>query len=340
MITGDQDETAKSIALQVGLEEPERLKSVRGADWIEPALLTPEQKKEVLDSVVFSRVSPKQKMDLIDLHQQSGSIVAMTGDGVNDAPALKKADIGVAMGLRGTQVAKDAADMVLKDDAFSTIVAAVEQGRVIFQNIRAFIVFLLSCNITEILVLSLASFMAIPLPILPLQILFLNLVTDIFPALALGVGEGDASVMGQKPRDPKSSIVSGKQWRAVFVFSVLMSLAVLGALVISLGPLGLDNAEAVTVSFLTLAFAQVWHVFNMRGRGSKLFRNGITRNRFVWLALLLCVILLIGAVYLPGISTVLRVTPPNATGWLLVIGMSLMPAVVGQIIIKAGLSAV
>jgi Ca2+-transporting ATPase len=340
MITGDQAETAKSIALQVGLEEPERLKSIRGADWIEPDKLSPIQKEEVLDTVVFSRVSPRQKMDLIDLHQQSGSVVAMTGDGVNDAPALKKADIGVAMGQRGTQVAKEASDMVLKDDAFSTIVAAVEQGRVIFQNIRAFIVFLLSCNITEILVLSLASFMTIPLPILPLQILFLNLVTDIFPALALGVGEGDTSVMRLKPRDPKSSIVSIRQWRGVFVFSALMSLAVLGALVISLGPLGLDDGQAVTVSFLTLAFAQVWHVFNMRGRGSKIFRNGVTRNRFVWFALLLCVALLLGAVYLPGISTVLRISPPDGTGWLLVIGFSLAPAVIGQLLIKAGLAAV
>lgn len=338
MITGDQEETAKSIALQVGLEEPDKLKSIRGSDWIEPDALTDEQKSEVLETVVFSRVSPKQKMDLIDLHQKSGSIVAMTGDGVNDAPALKEADIGIAMGQRGTQVAKEAADMVLKDDAFSTIVAAVEQGRVIFQNIRAFIVFLLSCNITEILVLSLASFMTIPLPILPLQILFLNLVTDIFPALALGVGEGDSSVMKRGPRDPSLSIVSMRQWRAVTAFSILMALAVLGSLAIALGPLGLGDREAVTISFLTLAFAQLWHVFNMRGRGSGVFRNGVTGNKYIWYALALCVALLVGAVYLPGISTVLRVTSPGLTGWLVVLGFSLAPAVIGQVLIKVGLA--
>ncbi len=340
MITGDQAETAKSIAVQVGLAEPGKLKSIRGSDWVEPEDLTDEQKKEVLDTVVFSRVSPKQKMDLIDLHQQSGAVVAMTGDGVNDAPALKKADIGIAMGERGTQVAKEAADMVLKDDAFSTIVAAIEQGRVIFQNIQAFIVFLLSCNIAEILVLSIASFMTIPLPILPLQILFLNLVTDIFPALALGVGEGDNSVMRRGPRNPALSIVSGGQWRAISVFSVLISLAVLGSLVIALGPLSLGTREAVTVSFLTLAFAQLWHVFNMRGRGSRVFRNNVTGNRFVWFALVLSAALLAGAVYLPGLSTVLRVSPPGGMGWVVVMGMSLAPAVFGQVLIKLGLAPV
>ncbi|MBN1685456.1 MAG: HAD-IC family P-type ATPase [Spirochaetales bacterium] len=339
MVTGDQAETARSIAAQVGLEEPGRLKSVRGADWVDPKSLDEKQKKEVLDSVVFSRFSPRQKMDLIDLHQQSGSIVAMTGDGVNDAPALKKADIGIAMGHRGTQVAKEAADMVLKDDAFSTIVAAVEQGRVIFENIRAFIVFLLSCNIAEILIIFLASFISMPLPILPLQILFLNLVTDIFPALALGVGEGDDSVMRRKPRDPHQSIVSFKQWQSVFIFSALISLTVLGSLIIAQRVLGLETRAAVTVSFLTLAFAQLWHVFNMRVHGSRLLKNSVTTNRYVWYALALCTLLLAGAVYLPGISAVLRVVPPDAKGWLVISLMSLLPAVIGQVLIKLGITS-
>ena len=340
MITGDQEATASAIAGQVGLEDPDRLTSIRSKDWIEPADLSEEQKKRVFSTVVFSRFTPKQKMDLIDLHQQNGSVVAMTGDGVNDAPALKKADIGIAMGMRGTQVAREAADMVLKDDSFSTIVAAVEQGRIIFKNIRAFIVFLLSCNITEILVLSLASFLTIPLPILPLQILFLNLVTDIFPALALGVGEGDSSVMLSRPRDPKEGIVSRRQWGAISVFSALMSLSVLGALFIAMEVLELPEGQAVTVSFLTLAFAQLWHVFNMRSQASRWLKNSVTTNRFIWFAIALCSLLLIGAVYLPGISLVLKVTPPSAQGWLVVIGMSLAPALLGQVLIRAGLAPV
>ena len=340
MITGDQAATAMAIATQVGLEDPDRIEAVRGADWKAPEELDDDERRRVLRSTVFSRFSPKQKMDLIDMHQQAGSVVAMTGDGVNDAPALKKADIGIAMGQRGTQVAREAADMVLKDDAFGTIVTAIEQGRVIFKNIRAFIVFLLSCNITEILVLSLASFMTIPLPILPLQILFLNLVTDIFPALALGVGEGDRSVMLSKPRNSKEGIVSRRQWGAVSIFSILMSLGVLGALMIALRVLHLPDDQAVTVSFLTLAFAQLWHVFNMRGKRSRLFKNSVTGNRYIWFALALCTLLLVGAAYLPGISLVLKISPPTLQGWLLVLGMSAAPAVIGQVLIRAGMAPV
>jgi len=339
MVTGDQAETASAIAAQVGLEEPDKLNSIRGSDWVDPSSISDEQKHEILESSVFSRFSPKQKMDLIDLHQQAGSIVAMTGDGVNDAPALKKADIGVAMGKRGTQVAKEAADMVLKDDAFATIVAAVEQGRVIFENIRAFIVFLLSCNIAEILVIFLASFISIPLPILPLQILFLNLVTDIFPALALGVGEGDDSVMRRKPRNPRQSIVAPRNWFAISVFSVLISFAVIGSLLIAQFLLKLETREAVTISFLTLAFAQLWHVFNMRVSGSRIFKNSVTTNRYIWFALALCAALLLCATYLPGISTVLRVVPPDGMGWLVVCAMSLLPMIAGQLLIKLGVTS-
>lgn len=337
MITGDQGPTARTIAREIGLGAGD-IQSVGGRDWKEPDTLSDSERSRVLGAVVFSRFSPRQKMDLIDMHQKAGSNVAMTGDGVNDAPALKKANIGIAMGLRGTQVAREAADMVLKDDAFATIVSAIRQGRIIFNNIRSFIVYLLSCNISEILVLAIASFMKIPLPLLPLQILFLNLVTDIFPALALGVGDGDASVMRHPPRNPKESIVTGRQWKSVLIFSVLISLSVLGSLAIALRVLHLEGNDAITISFLTLAFAQLWHVMNMRSRKSRLFWNEVVRNRFVWMALVLCVALLLAAVYLPGISSVLRLSDPDLTGWLTVIGMSLVPVVVGQILIKLGIS--
>jgi Ca2+-transporting ATPase len=290
----------------------------------------------MLSCRVFARVTPKQKLDLIGLHQASGAVVAMTGDGVNDAPALKKADIGVAMGRRGTQVAREAADMVLKDDAFTTIVAAVAQGRVIFGNIRKFVVYLLSCNVSEILAVGIASLVGIPLPLLPLQILFLNLVTDVFPALALGVGEGDPRVMDRPPRGSDEPIVDRRRWLEVGGYGFVITVAVLGALAIARYGLGMDEARAVTVSFLTLAFAQLWHVFNMREPGTGLVRNDITRNGFVWGALGLCAGLLVLAVYLPGVSKVLHVAHPGARGWGLIVAMSLAPLAVGQVVTALG----
>jgi Ca2+-transporting ATPase len=275
-------------------------------------------------------VSPKQKLDLIDIHQQAGSIVAMTGDGVNDAPALKKADIGVAMGRRGTQVAQEAADMVLRDDAFSTIVVAVEQGRIIFDNIRKFVLYLLSCNVSEVMVVFAASVVNAPLPILPLQILFLNLVTDVFPALALGVGRGSAQVMQQKPRGPDEPVLPARSWWLITGYGLLLAFSVLVAFAVALKVMHMSEAEAVTVSFLTLALAQLWHIFNLRGATSGVLRNEITENRYVWAALGLCVGLLLMAVYVPVLSHVLELVNPGLHGWLLVLLASSITCLAGQ----------
>ncbi|MDZ7806451.1 MAG: HAD-IC family P-type ATPase [Gracilimonas sp.] len=192
MVTGDQVETARYIANELRLDEKSNSVVIHGSE------LYDIDKDTKLNSSVYARIDPKQKLDIIDMYQNENQTVAMTGDGVNDAPALKKADIGIAMGQRGTQVAREAADIVLTDDAFSTIVVAIEQGRIIFNNIRKFVFYLLSCNVSEVAVVGVASFIGMPLPILPLQILFLNLVTDVFPALALGLGEGDKSIMKEK----------------------------------------------------------------------------------------------------------------------------------------------
>ncbi len=331
MVTGDHAATARTIGREVGLIETEEIEVLDGRVLEEIKSLTEEEQGEILRAPIFARVSPAQKLNLIDIHQTAGSIVAMTGDGVNDAPALNKADIGVAMGQRGTQVAREAADIILRDDNFSTIEMAVEQGRIIFNNIRKFVFYLLSCNISEILVIFLASLMGVPLPILPLQILFLNVVTDIFPAFALSGGKGSPNIMNVPPRDPKESILTRNHWERIGVYGMIITIAVLSAFSIALFWYKMPETQVVTISFLTLAFSQLWHVFNMRNRGSPLLKNEITTNPYVWGALLLCGVLLLLATYLPGLSMVLKTVDPGMTGWMLVFGFSVFPLVVGQL---------
>ncbi len=335
MVTGDQALTARNIAHAVGLVDHEDAEVILGKELKHPEDLSDDERRLLLGVPVFARVSPKQKLDLIAVYQAAGDVVAMTGDGVNDAPALKKADIGIAMGRRGTQVAREAADMVLKDDAFSTIVAAIAQGRVIFDNIRKFVVYLISCNVSEIASVALASIADAPLPLLPLQILFLNLVTDVFPALALGVGEGGPGVMQRPPRPPKEAIVARRHWIAIGGYGFLITAAVLGALALAIHVLDLQNREAVSVSFLTLALAQLWHVFNMSAPGSGVFRNDVTRNPYVWEALGVCLLLLAAAVTVPVFAEVLDVSSPTREGWLVILAMSLFPLAAGRVFKRA-----
>ncbi len=332
MITGDQKATAESIAEAVGIDLDKR-EAIHGRDLPDISELDIDSSEgdRIYRTSVFSRVSPNQKLDLIELFQKKGQIVAMTGDGVNDAPALKKADIGIAMGQRGTQVAQEASDMVLTDDAFSTIVSAIEQGRVIFNNIRRFIYYLMSCNVSEVMVVAMATIIGTALPILPLQILFLNLVTDVFPALALGVGEGEEGIMRKSPRNPEQPILGSSEWIGIAGYAFIITLSVLGSLFIGMEYLFLTADKAVTLSFLTLAFAQLWHVFNMRSSDSSLWGNTITTNNYVWGALLLCTGLLFIAVYVPIFSNVLKITPPTVTGWIVIFVMSSIPLLVGQL---------
>jgi len=326
MVTGDQHATARSIAKSVGLVDDDAAPVVLGAELDAGAV----SDARLFAASIFARISPEQKLQLIARHQAAGAVVAMTGDGVNDAPALRKADIGVAMGLRGTEVARQASDIVLRDDSFATIVAAIEQGRVIFSNIRRFVVYLLSCNASEIGVVGIASALQAPLPILPLQILFLNLVTDVFPALALGVGPGDPAVMRRSPRDPRERVLEARHWRAIAVHGASIGAAVLGAFAMALGRLGADERGAVTIAFLTLAFAQLWHVFDMRDAHSGVLRNAITRNPWVWAALALCSALLLAAVFVPPLAAVLGLVPPSADGWALIAAASAAPTVLAQ----------
>ncbi len=334
MVTGDHGATAWSVASAVGLIDPEPEEPVSFVDGrtLPPfAELSEAQARELLNASVIARATPRQKLDLIELHQRSGAVVAMTGDGVNDAPALKKADIGVAMGLRGTQVAREAADMVLRDDELGTIVSAVAQGRAIFANIRKFVVYLMSCNVSEIFVVGLGAMAQGPLPILPLQILFLNLVTDVFPALALGVGEGSPALMRDPPRDPREPVLARRHWRSIFSLGAVIALSVLAALAVSVFWLEKPSLEATTIAFLTLAMAQLWHVFTMRDPGSGWIRNEITGNPWIWGALGLCLVLLLLAVYWAPLAAVLSIGNPGLSGWAVATASSLVPLVVGQL---------
>jgi Ca2+-transporting ATPase len=330
MVTGDHPSTARNIALAVGLTSNPEEPVMRGRDLKNIEELSDEDRMRLADSRILARVSPEQKLGLVAFYQKRGFVVAMTGDGVNDAPALRKADIGIAMGRRGTQVAKEAADIVLKDDSFETIVHAVEQGRIIFGNIRKFIFYLLSCNVSEIMIVTAASLAPVPLPILPLQILFLNLVTDVFPALALGMGEGDERVMSLPPRDAGEPMLTRRKWLGIAAYGVLITASVLAALLISINVLGFSEERSVSVSFLTLAFAQIFHVFNMRDAGSPLIDNEVTRNGYVWGAIALCALLTLAAVFIEPAAEVLGVVNPGAEGWKLIAAASLAPMIIGQ----------
>ena len=331
MLTGDHTETASKIARDVGLINGADARAIQADDLGNLDELSEENRQRVMDATIFARISPKTKLDLVSLYQSSGAVVAMTGDGVNDAPALKKADIGIAMGQRGTQVAREAADMVLRDDSFPSIVAAMEQGRVIFGNIRKFVIYLMSCNLSEILIIGVATLGGLPLPLLPLHILYLNLVTDVFPAFALGVGEGEPDIMRHPPRNPGEPIVDAQHWWLIGAYAAMITIATLASFTVSLFWLDMSEDTAISVAFLTLAFGQLWHVFNMRARGSKLLLNEVTRNPFIWAALALCAALILSAIYAPGLSSVLALSDPGFTGWVLAFGASLAPFVAGQV---------
>ncbi|UKT64745.1 cation-translocating P-type ATPase [Pedobacter mucosus] len=297
MITGDHPMTALNIAKKVGITALEDNKVIAGSELPEMELLGDEWKERILSTTVFARTTPKQKLEIVDVYQKAGYIVAMTGDGVNDAPALKKADVGIAMGLRGTQVAKETASIVLKDDSFTSISQAVAHGREIFQNIQRFVIYLVSCNLSEIFIVTLLGFFAQGSMLFPLQILFLNMVTDVFPALALGLGKGDSTIMQRPPRDPRMDIVSSRNWMVILIYALMMTCSVLLSIFLCRIYVGSDVRVINNVAFLTLASSQLFHVFNMSSLHSGMLGNEVTKNKFVWIALLLC-FFLIAVVYL------------------------------------------
>lgn len=332
MVTGDHPGTASHIAERVGLLDPsQKANPIAGSEIPEGKKAGTGWVKKMRAATVFARTSPAQKLQLIQQYQENGYIVGMTGDGVNDAPALKKADVGIAMGQRGTEAAKEAADIILKDDAFSSIVLAIQQGRIIFDNIRMFVVYLLSCNLSEILVVGTASFLGMPLPLLPLQILFLNMVTDVFPALALGMNTGTSHVMQRPPRQPEEPILSRSRWIALMGYGLAMTWAVLGIEWVSLQYLDLSDREVNNMTFYTIILVQLWNVFNMPNAHVSFWNNEVTRNPYVWFALLVSLVLVVLAWVLPPVREVMNmVALTDPRQWALILGFSILPVIAVQ----------
>jgi Ca2+-transporting ATPase len=328
MVTGDHPETASYIANQTGIVAAEDSRVITGRELDNADEWDEEFRAETR---VFARVSPKQKLELVRSHQKGGRVVAMTGDGVNDAPALERADIGVAMGERGTDVAREAADMVLLDDAFETIELAIEQGRNIFDNIRRFVVYLLSGNVGEIFAVAAAATAGAPLPLLPLQILYLNMVNDVLPALAISVGPGTSEVMNRPPRDPNESTINRRQWGEIVGYGLIVAATLLGVLWYALEIAHFDETTAVTLSFLTLSVSRLLHAFNMRAADENFFVNSSTRNPHLWAALALSLGLLIAAVYIDPLAEVLSLEALEPAQWAVVGLASLVPLLTGQI---------
>ena len=319
MITGDHPSTAKNIGIQLGIAEKDS-EVILGSKMQEYDLLSAEEKVQWSNASIFARVSPKQKIDLVKVLQEKGNVVGMTGDGVNDAPALKQADIGIAMGLRGTQVAQEASDMVLMDDSFTSIVIAIKQGRIIFENIRKFVIFLLSCNLSELFVIAIASIFTLHFQLFPLQILFINLVTDVLPALALGVTEGSPAIMKQKPKRIEDPIIDGKRWRAIIFYSTVLAITCLGAVFFShfiLHKQETWNSHLCNnILFFSLIFSQLLHVFNMGKTGANFFKTEVFRNKYVWLAILTSFIILIILYLIEPLRGVLSIYPMSVEDWL------------------------
>ncbi len=331
MITGDHPKTALNIAKKVGLVDENEQNVITGRELSEAKSLTKDWKNRILSTAVFARTTPKQKLDIADIFQKAGNIVAMTGDGVNDAPALKKADVGIAMGLRGTQVAKETASIILKNDSFTSIAEAVAHGREIFNNIKKFVIYLVSCNLSEIFIVTTLGFLAPASTILPLQILFLNMVTDVFPALALGLGKGDNTVMDVPPRNPKEDIVTNKDWVEIGFYSAIITISVILTVLYCQEYITSDSKILNNVAFITLAFAQLFHVFNMSSPKSKFIVNEITKNHFVWYALIICSGLMVVVYAIPQMRSVLGLAILPMSAWVAAILASLMPLVLLQI---------
>jgi Ca2+-transporting ATPase len=317
MITGDHQTTAEAIAGQLGMM-PKGSISMSGKQ-IE-ACTDDELDEKVDNTYVYARVSPEHKLRIVKSLQRKGHVVAMTGDGVNDAPAIKAADIGIAMGITGTDVSKEASSLVLSDDNFATIIAAIEEGRGIYENIRKFIRYLLASNVGEILTMFIAMMMGLPLPLVPIQILWVNLVTDGLPAMALGVDQTESDLMQQKPRSAKENIFARRLGWKIISRGILIGICTLAAfwIVLRENPASADIlSKAQTVAFATLVMAQLIHVFDCRSSRS-IFHRNIFENKYLVAAVISSVLLLLGVLYIEGLQPIFKTVDLALRDWILV----------------------
>ena len=321
MITGDHVITAKAIAKQLGILTHQS----KVLDGPTLSNMSVDELENVVDDVaVFARVSPEHKLKIVKALQNRGHIVAMTGDGVNDAPAIKAADIGISMGITGTDVAKESSALVLLDDNFATIKSAIKEGRNIYENIRKFIRYLLASNVGEILVMLFAMLLALPLPLVPIQILWVNLVTDGLPAMALGLDQPEGDVMKRKPRSPKEGVFARVLgWKVVsrgFLIGIVTLLAFIFAY--KDNPNHLEYAQ--TVAFATLVFAQLIHVFDCRSETSVLSRNPFGNKYLVW-AVLSSLLLVLVVIYYPPLQPIFHTVSILPFDWIIITGLASIP---------------
>ena len=328
MITGDYKETAFAIAKDLGMAENEN-QAMMGAELDK---ISDEELQEVVkDTKVFARVSPDHKVRIVSALKANGEITAMTGDGVNDALALKKADIGVSMGITGTDVAKNTAELILTDDNFASIVSAVEEGRIIYDNIKKFVFFLLSCNIGEILIVFVSILLKLPVPFLPIQLLWLNLVTDSFPALALGVESGDPDIMDRKPRDSKASILDKQLFIGVMVQSIAIGVSSLLAYTTALKLYPDNLILARTITFATLISAELLRAYSSRSQRYSIFKIGIFSNKSMVLGTGFSFLLMLLVIYVPFMQPIFDTVSLGFVHWQTVLLYAFIPLVVGEL---------
>ncbi len=334
MITGDHPKTARAIGQSMGMMG-------RGDEIITGPELDRLSDKELAKRVehirVYARVSPPHKLRVVRAWKAHGDVVAMTGDGVNDAPALKEADIGVAMGKMGTDVTKEASAMILTDDNFATIVRAIEEGRAIYDNIRKFIRYLLSCNVGEVLVMFLAAFLGLPLPMLPIQILFVNLVTDGLPAMALGVDPPNPGIMNRPPRDPNESIFARGLGTKIAFRGTIIGVSTLLVFILSLSLWGMGLREARTMALATLVLSQLFHVFDARAEDRSFLEIGLFSNMWAVFAVLSSIVMLVVIIYVPSLRELFKTDPLSLIDWGIVIlasGFIQMLAAVRDVLLR------